>query len=96
MGVGRTIGVGVTSWKADSVGTSLARNTVVVLGTSWTADSVVGTDEVRKTVRVGATEVQFQLADSVDTVGSRNERAVIITTASQDTEVKVGIADESL
>jgi len=96
LGVGRTVSVGVTSWEADSVGTSLARNTVVVLGTSWTADSVVGTDEVGKTVRVGATEVQFELADSVDTVGSRNERAVIITTASQNAEVKVGIADESL
>lgn len=96
MGVGRTVSVGITSWKAESIGTSLTRNTVIILITSWTADSIVGTDEVWKTVRVGATEVQFQLADSVDTVGSRNERAVIITTASQNTEVKVGIADESL
>jgi hypothetical protein len=96
LGIGRTVSVRVTSWEADSVGTSLARNTVVVLVTSWTADSVIGTDEVGKTVRVGTTEVQFDLADSVDTVGSRNERAVIITTASQNAKVKVGIADESL
>lgn len=96
LGVGRTVSVGVTSWKADSVGTSLTGDTAGVFVTSWNTSTVVSTDKVERAVRVGATQVQFDLADSVNTVGAWNETTVGIGTASQDTEVKVGIADKSL
>lgn len=95
LSVGRAIRAGVASGYANAVGTFLARDTIGVGGAARMADSVVTANEIGEAIRVGRAEIQFHLANFVNALSARRKRTIIIGSASQNTQIKIGVANES-
>jgi hypothetical protein len=59
------------------------------------ANSVVTANEIGEAVRVGRALIQFHLANFVNALGAWSKRTITIRSASQNTQIKIGVANES-